>query len=90
MTVFSDVTTDRHIATQMFFIVHISISDGGDDFFRFPNKVTTFGNVQVEEVTVEDRLDTAGDDGDQVEEALEVVAIDPVEEVEGAVDSESE
>ena len=72
----------------MFFIVHIS--NGGDDLFRFPNKVTTFGNVQVEEVTVKDRLDAAGDDGDQVEEPLEVVAIDPVEEVEGAVDSEGE
>ena len=48
----------------------------------------TFGDVEVEEVTVEDRLDQACHDGDEVKEALEVVAPDPVEEIERAVDAQ--
>ena len=48
----------------------------------------TFGDVEVEEVAVEDRLDQACHDGDEVEEALEVVAPDPVEEIERAVDAQ--
>ena len=43
------------------------------------------GDVQVEEVTVEDCLDTASHDGNHVVEGLGVVAVDPVENVEAAV-----
>ena len=39
------------------------------------------GDVEIEEVAVEDCLDTAGHDGDNVIEALGVVAPDPVEDV---------
>jgi len=48
------------------------------------------GDVQVEEVAVQNGLDDAGHDGDEVEEALAVVAVDPVEEVQAAVQAKSE
>lgn len=50
----------------------------------------TFGDVKVEEVAIEDGLDHAGHDGDQVEEALEEVTPEPVEDVEGAVHAQAE
>ena len=50
----------------------------------------TFGDVEVEEIAVEDRLDQAGHDGNEVKEALEVVAPDPVEEIERAVHAQCE
>ena len=50
----------------------------------------TFGDVEVEEVAVEDRLDQACHDGDEVEEALEVEAPDPVDEVQGSVEAQEE
>lgn len=43
------------------------------------------GNIKIEEVTVKNGLDAAGNYGDDVIEALEVVAIDPVENVESAI-----
>ena len=46
-------------------------------------------DVQIEEIAVEDGLDTAGDDGDDVVESLEVVSVDPVEDVESSVGAES-
>ena len=46
-------------------------------------------DVEIEEVAVEDGLDAAGDDGDDVIEALRVVSVDPVEDVETAVGTES-
>ena len=46
------------------------------------------GDVQVEEIAVEDCLDTAGHDGNHVVEGLGVVAVDPVENVEAAVGAE--
>lgn len=45
----------------------------------------TSGEVEVEEVAVEDGLHDSGDHGDLVEEALCVVAPHPVGQVEGAV-----
>ena len=48
------------------------------------------GDVKIEEVAVEDGLDAAGDDSDDVIEALEVVAVDPVEDVEATVGAEGE
>jgi len=48
------------------------------------------GDVQVEEVAVQDGLHHAGHDGDQVEEALGVVAVHPVEEVQAAVQAQGE
>ena len=48
------------------------------------------GDVKIEKVTVEDGLDAAGDDSDDVVEALEVVAVDPVEDVQAAIGAESE
>lgn len=50
----------------------------------------TFSNVQVEEVAVEDGLDDTGHHGDEVEEALEVEAPDPVDEIERAVEAQEE
>ena len=46
-------------------------------------------DVEIEEVAVKDGLDAAGDDGDDVVEALRVVSVDPVEDVETAVGAES-
>ena len=47
-------------------------------------------DVKIEEVAVENGLDAAGDDSDDVIEALEVVAVDPVEDVEATVGAKSE
>jgi len=49
-----------------------------------------FRDVKIEEVAVEDGLDATGDDGDDVVEALEVVSVNPVGDVEGTIGSESE
>ena len=50
--------------------------------------LNTFSDIEIEEVAVEHRLDTASNDGDQVEEALRVVAVDPVENVQRPVAAE--
>lgn len=47
-------------------------------------------HVQVEEVTVEDGLDNTGHNSDDVIEAFEVEAINPVEDVETPVGAEGE
>ena len=49
-----------------------------------------FGHVQVEEVAVKHGLDDTGHNSDDVIEAFEVVAVDPVEDVERAVGAKSE
>ena len=48
-----------------------------------------FGNVQIEEVTVEDGLNTASNDGNDIIEAFKVVSVDPVENVKSTVRSKS-
>lgn len=50
----------------------------------------TFGNIKVEEVTVEDRLDHASNNSNHVKEALEVETPDPVEEIEGPIEALAE
>lgn len=50
----------------------------------------TFGNVQIEEVAVQDGLDEASHNGNHVKEALEVETPDPVEEIEGSVQAQEE
>lgn len=50
----------------------------------------TFCDVKVEEVTIENSLDDPSHDGNHVKEALEVEPPDPVEEVEGAIDPQTE
>lgn len=50
----------------------------------------TFSDVQVEEVAVEDGLDHAGHHSNEVKEALEVEAPDPVDEIEGPVEAQEE
>lgn len=45
----------------------------------------TFSDVEIEEVAVENGLDDAGDNGDDVEAVLVVIAVDPVEDIEAAV-----
>jgi len=47
-------------------------------------------DVEIEEVAVEDCLDAAGNDGDDVVERFSVVPVDPVEDVETSVGAESE
>lgn len=54
----------------------------------FRHDFVTFCDVKIEEVTVEDSLDASGDHGDQVEESLGVVAVDPVEYVQRPVAAE--
>lgn len=49
-----------------------------------------FGDIKVEEVTVEDSLDQTGHDGDQVKEAFKVETPDPVEEIEGPIHAQAE
>lgn len=50
----------------------------------------TFCNIQVEEVTVQDSLDHPSNDSYEVEEALEVVAPDPVDQIQGTVQAQEE
>lgn len=50
----------------------------------------TFGDIKVEEVTVEDCLDHAGYNGNHVKEALKVEAPDPVDEIEGSIQTQAE
>lgn len=49
-----------------------------------------FGNVQVEEVTVQDGLDDTSHNGNHVKESLEVETPDPVEEIKGTVHAQEE
>jgi len=49
-----------------------------------------FRDVEIEKVAIEDGLDTAREDGDQVEKALEIVSVGPVEDVESPVGPEGE
>ena len=50
----------------------------------------TFGNVEIEEVTVQDGLDHTCHNGNHVKEALKVETPDPVEEVEGSIHAQEE
>lgn len=52
-------------------------------FFAFEN----LGDVEIEEVTVENRLNAASDNCDDIVKTFPVVPEDPVEDVEGAVGS---
>lgn len=45
----------------------------------------TSGEVQVEEVAVEDGLHNSGDDGNLIEEALSVITPHPVGQVKNAI-----
>jgi len=45
------------------------------------------GDVQVEEIAIQDGLDAAGNDGDDVVESFSIVSVDPVDDVEGSVGS---
>lgn len=57
-----------------------------DDTKRKP----TFGDIKVEEVTVEDSLDHTGHNGDHIKEAFKVVTPDPVEDIEGPIQTQAE
>lgn len=50
----------------------------------------TFCDIKVEEVTIQDGLDNPSNNGDHVKEALKVEPPDPVEEIEGTVDTQAE
>lgn len=62
-----------------------------NECFRFiPTPLPTFGNVEIEEVTVEDGLYDPGNYSNLVIEILRVVAPDPVGNVESAVEAQEE
>jgi len=48
-----------------------------------------FGDVEIEEVAVEDGLDASSNDSNDVIESLAIVSVDPVEDVEATVGPES-
>ena len=50
----------------------------------------TFSDVEIEEITVQYCLHAASNNSDKVEEAIKVVSVDPVQQVEGPVGTESE
>lgn len=56
------------------------------NFLAFDN----FGNIEVEEVAVENSLDGAGADCDEVVESFVVVSVHPVEQVKTSVHTQSE
>jgi len=45
------------------------------------------GDVQVEEIAIQDGLDAAGNYGDDIVESFSIVSVDPVDDVEGSVGS---
>lgn len=47
-------------------------------------------NIKVEKVTIEERLHAAGHDRNDVVETFEVISVNPVENIKGAVHAESE
>ncbi len=54
------------------------------------NPSLTFCDVEVEEVTVEDSLNTASHHSNKVKESFKIVAVGPVQDVEGTVGSYGE
>lgn len=50
----------------------------------------TFCDIKVKEVTIQDGLDHPSHNSDHVKEALKVEPPDPVEEIEGTVDTQAE
>lgn len=50
----------------------------------------TFCDVQVKEVAIQYGLDNTGHDGNQVEESLKVITVDPVDKVKGTVGTQGE
>jgi len=52
-------------------------------------KCRTFGDIQVKEIAVEDSLHDAGHDGNPILETLSVIAVDPVDDVQSTVGSQS-
>ncbi len=56
----------------------------------FKPKTLTFCYVEIKEITVQDCLNDACHDGDHVEEAFEVEAPDPVDEIQGTIEAEEE
>lgn len=49
-----------------------------------------FGDIKVEEVTIEDSLDHTSHNGDQVKEAFKVETPDPVEEIKSPIQAQAE
>lgn len=49
-----------------------------------------FGDIKVEEVTVEHSLDHTSHNGNHVKEALKIETPDPVEEIEGSIQAQTE
>ena len=49
--------------------------------------ISTLRDVEVEEVTIKNSLKTAGDNCDEVVETFGVVTVDPIENIETAVDT---
>jgi len=49
-----------------------------------------FSDVEIEEVAVEDGLDTTGNNSNDIIESLAIVSVDPIENVEATVGAESE
>lgn len=56
------------------------------ELFAFQN----FRNVEIEEIAIQNGLNDARDDSDDVVESLVIVSVDPVEDVESSVRSEGE
>lgn len=50
----------------------------------------TFGDIKIEEVTVEDSLNHSSYHGNQVKEALKIETPDPVEEIQGSIQAQAE
>lgn len=48
----------------------------------------TFGDVEIEEITIENSLYDSGDDGDDIEAIFIVVPVDPVKHVKASVGAE--
>jgi len=76
-----------HFPTPSSFVHHSPFTESP---YRLHNVDNTFCDVEIEKITIQDRLYTSGDHSNQVEEALRVIAIDPVENVQSTVATKGE
>lgn len=61
-----------------------------EGWLLFTRNQPTLGNIQIEEITVQDGLHNSSNDSDEVKEAFKVVSVDPVQEVQSSVGAQGE
>lgn len=63
---------------------------GKRGWLLFTRNLPTLGNIQIEEITVQDGLHNSSHNSNEVKEAFKVVSVDPVQEVQPSVGAQGE